>query len=108
MADTVYGNVSLGRETSEQQVWRARVGAAADASTLDTEGVFSGLSEQGNTLSVGHKQLLSLARALVSTPGGTDFDAAPYDKRYPSQAPRFPSPFVIVSANGMPIRLGMH
>ncbi|MGP4123384.1 MAG: SmdB family multidrug efflux ABC transporter permease/ATP-binding protein [Sodalis sp. (in: enterobacteria)] len=77
MADTVYGNVTLGREISEQQVWQAleQVQLAALVHSLPG-GVFSELAEQGNTLSVGQKQLLALARVLVFRPAILILDEA--------------------------------
>lgn len=69
LADTVYANVALGRDISED-----RVNQALRVSQLDTlvnsmpKGMNTILGEQGNNLSVGQKQLLALARVLVQTP----------------------------------------
>ncbi len=69
LADSLLANVQLGRAIPEQQVWQAleSVQLAALARTLP-EGIHTRLGEQGNTLSVGQKQLLALARVLVSPP----------------------------------------
>ncbi|MBX4181191.1 SmdB family multidrug efflux ABC transporter permease/ATP-binding protein [Sodalis sp. CWE] len=69
IADTVYANITLGRKISESQVWNAleQVKLAKLVHTLPG-GLYAELGEQGNTLSVGQKQLLSLARVLVFTP----------------------------------------
>ncbi|SNC58490.1 SmdB family multidrug efflux ABC transporter permease/ATP-binding protein [Sodalis endosymbiont of Henestaris halophilus] len=69
MADTIYGNVTLGRNINEHQVWRAleEVQLASLVRSLPA-GIFTQLGEQGNTLSIGQKQLLALARVLVSAP----------------------------------------
>lgn len=77
MADTVYGNITLGREISEHQVWRAleQVQLAVLVRSLPG-GLFAELGEQGNTLSGGQKQLLALARVLVSTPAILILDEA--------------------------------
>lgn len=77
MAETVYANVTLGRELSEQQVWHAleQVQLAPLVRTLPG-GLHAELGEQGNTLSVGQKQLLALARVLVSTPAILILDEA--------------------------------
>lgn len=69
LADTLYANVTLGRDIAEQDVWRVLdvVQLASLAADLP-DGLHSVIGEQGNTLSVGQKQLLSLARALVCPP----------------------------------------
>lgn len=69
LADSFYNNVSLGRAVSEQQVWQAleNVQLASLARELP-QGIHSRLGEQGNSLSVGQKQLLALARVLVAKP----------------------------------------
>lgn len=67
--DTVRGNVTLGADVSDDDVWEALRVAQADgfvrrlAHGLDTE-----LGERGTTLSGGQRQRLSLARALVRRP----------------------------------------
>ncbi|BAN99626.1 ABC transporter-like protein [Plautia stali symbiont] len=69
LADTLLANVRLGRDISEEDVWRAleKVQLAPLARTM-RDGIHTRLGEQGNTLSVGQKQLLALARVLVSLP----------------------------------------
>ena len=69
LADSFYANVTLGREISEEQVWKAleTVQLAELARTM-SDGIYTRLGEQGNNLSVGQKQLLALARVLVDTP----------------------------------------
>ncbi|MCW2942271.1 MAG: transporter related protein [Actinomycetia bacterium] len=67
--DTVRGNVTLGAELTDEEVWEALRAAQADGfvaalpSGLDTE-----LGERGTTLSGGQRQRLALARALVRQP----------------------------------------
>ncbi len=67
--DTVRGNVTLGVDVPDEEVWAALRTAQADgfvaalASGLDTR-----LGERGTTLSGGQRQRLSLARALVRRP----------------------------------------
>ena len=69
MADTFLANVTLGREISEQDVWQAlETVQLADLARSLPEGIHTQLGEQGNTLSVGQKQLLALARVLVELP----------------------------------------
>ncbi|WHP30334.1 SmdB family multidrug efflux ABC transporter permease/ATP-binding protein [Trabulsiella odontotermitis] len=69
MADSFFANVTLGRDISEASVWQAleTVQLATLARSMP-EGIYTRLGEQGNTLSVGQKQLLALARVLVETP----------------------------------------
>ncbi|MEO5852476.1 MAG: ABC transporter ATP-binding protein [Nocardioides sp.] len=67
--DTVRGNVTLGAEISDSEVWAALRSAQADGfvaalpSGLDTQ-----LGERGTSLSGGQRQRISLARALVRHP----------------------------------------
>jgi len=67
--DTVRGNVTLGADVDDEQVWRALALAQADRfvralpSGLDTR-----VGERGTTLSGGQRQRLALARALVRGP----------------------------------------
>lgn len=67
--DTVRGNVALGLDVGDDEVWDALRVAQADGfvrrlpAGLDTE-----LGERGTTLSGGQRQRLSLARALVRRP----------------------------------------
>ncbi len=69
MADSFLVNVTLGRDISEETVWRAleTVQLAELAHSL-ADGIHTRLGEQGNNLSVGQKQLLGLARVLVERP----------------------------------------
>ncbi|PKH21362.1 multidrug ABC transporter permease/ATP-binding protein [Enterobacterales bacterium CwR94] len=69
LADTLFANVALGRDVDEAQVWQAIETAQLGELTRSLpEGLWTRLGEQGNTLSVGQKQLLALARVLVATP----------------------------------------
>ncbi|ENG2550485.1 TPA: SmdB family multidrug efflux ABC transporter permease/ATP-binding protein [Citrobacter farmeri] len=69
MADSFLANVTLGRDISEEQVWQAlETVQLAELARGMSEGIHTQLGEQGNTLSVGQKQLLALARVLVATP----------------------------------------
>jgi len=67
--DTVRGNVTLGGDYSDEEVWAALRAAQADgfvaalAHGLDTQ-----LGERGTSLSGGQRQRISLARALVRRP----------------------------------------
>ncbi|MDQ1643324.1 MAG: ATP-binding cassette, subfamily bacterial, partial [Actinomycetota bacterium] len=67
--DTVRGNVSLGRDVDDDQVWEALRIAQADGFVgalpggLDTR-----IGERGMSLSGGQRQRLALARAIVSRP----------------------------------------
>lgn len=67
--DTVRGNVTLGADMSDEQVWQALRLAQADGfvsalpGTLDTQ-----IGERGTSLSGGQRQRLALARAIVRRP----------------------------------------
>jgi ATP-binding cassette subfamily B protein len=67
--DTVRGNVTLGADIADDEVWAALRAAQADgfvaalAHGLDTQ-----LGERGTSLSGGQRQRISLARALVRRP----------------------------------------
>ncbi|MGH3331659.1 MAG: ABC transporter ATP-binding protein [Nocardioidaceae bacterium] len=67
--DTVRGNVTLGSDISDEEVWAALRAAQADGfvAALST-GLDSRLGERGTTLSGGQRQRLSLARALARHP----------------------------------------
>ncbi|MET3960345.1 ATP-binding cassette subfamily B protein [Marmoricola sp. OAE513] len=67
--DTVRGNVTLGEDVSDEEVWSALRTAQADGFVAALpEGLDSRLGERGTTLSGGQRQRLSLARALVRRP----------------------------------------
>ncbi|CAO97542.1 SmdB family multidrug efflux ABC transporter permease/ATP-binding protein [Erwinia tasmaniensis] len=69
LADSFFANVTLGREVGEDRVWAALEAVRlADLARSMPEGIHTRLGEQGNSLSVGQKQLLALARVLVLTP----------------------------------------
>ena len=69
MADSFLANVTLGRDITEEQVWLAlETVQLAELARGMSDGIHTQLGEQGNTLSVGQKQLLALARVLVATP----------------------------------------
>lgn len=69
MADSFFANVTLGRPFTEEQVWDVLEKVQlADLVRGMNDGLFTMLGEQGNTLSVGQKQLLALARVLIETP----------------------------------------
>ena len=67
--DSVRGNVTLGADVSDEEVWAALRAAQADGfvaalpAGLDTE-----LGERGTSLSGGQRQRIALARALVRRP----------------------------------------
>lgn len=67
--DTVRGNVTLGAEIPDEEVWAALRTAQADGFVAAlTEGLDARLGERGTSLSGGQRQRLSLARALVRKP----------------------------------------
>jgi ABC-type multidrug transport system fused ATPase/permease subunit len=67
--DTVRGNVTLGEDVSDEDVWAALRTAQADGFVAALpHGLDSVLGERGTTLSGGQRQRLSLARALVRRP----------------------------------------
>ncbi|SFC33413.1 SmdB family multidrug efflux ABC transporter permease/ATP-binding protein [Pragia fontium] len=69
LADTVYANIALGRDISEEQVWQALQISQLEPLVKEMpKGIHTVFGEQGNNLSVGQKQLLALARVLVQTP----------------------------------------
>lgn len=69
MAESVLANVTLGRDISEEAVWKALQSVQlADLVRELPQGIHTCLGEQGNNLSVGQKQLLALARVLVQAP----------------------------------------
>jgi ATP-binding cassette subfamily B protein len=67
--DTIRGNVTLGADVGDDEVWRALRTAQADGFVAALPGgLDSRLGERGTTLSGGQRQRLSLARALVRRP----------------------------------------
>lgn len=67
--DTVRGNVALGLELDDEQVWDALRLAQADGFvTRLPEGLDTRVGERGTTLSGGQRQRIALARAIVRTP----------------------------------------
>ncbi|HLK94974.1 MAG TPA: ABC transporter ATP-binding protein [Nocardioidaceae bacterium] len=67
--DTVRGNVSLGDEVPDEQVWQAlRTAQADDFVARLPLGLDQEIGERGTTLSGGQRQRLALARALVRRP----------------------------------------
>ena len=67
--DTVRGNVSLGSDLPDDDVWEALRTAQADGFVAALpHGLDTRLGERGTSLSGGQRQRLSLARALVRRP----------------------------------------
>ncbi|MEZ5092394.1 ABC transporter ATP-binding protein [Nocardioides sp.] len=67
--DTVRGNVTLGADLSDEQVWQALRTAQADGFVAAlAEGLDTRLGERGASLSGGQRQRIALARALVRRP----------------------------------------
>jgi ATP-binding cassette, subfamily B, bacterial len=67
--DTVRGNVTLGADVADEEVWSALRTAQADGFVAALpEGLDTRLGERGTSLSGGQRQRISLARALVRRP----------------------------------------
>ncbi len=67
--DTVRGNVGLGADLSDQEIWQALEDAqAADFVRALPDGLDAHLGERGTSLSGGQRQRISLARALLRNP----------------------------------------
>jgi ATP-binding cassette subfamily B protein len=67
--DTVRGNVALGADVPDDDVWQALRTAQADGFVAALpDGLDTRLGERGTSLSGGQRQRLSLARALVRRP----------------------------------------
>ncbi|MBZ5736845.1 ABC transporter ATP-binding protein [Nocardioides mangrovi] len=67
--DTVRGNVTLGADVSDDDVWAALRAAQADGFVAAlSDGLDTRLGERGTSLSGGQRQRISLARALVRRP----------------------------------------
>jgi ABC-type multidrug transport system fused ATPase/permease subunit len=67
--DTVRGNVTLGAEMCDQEVWDAlRVAQAERFVAALPHGLDTVVGERGTTLSGGQRQRLALARAVVRRP----------------------------------------
>jgi ATP-binding cassette subfamily B protein len=67
--DTVRGNVTLGADVPDDEVWAALRAAEADGFVAAlAHGLDTTLGERGTSLSGGQRQRISLARALVRQP----------------------------------------
>ncbi len=67
--DTVRGNVTLGADFTDEEVWEALRVAQADGFVAAlSDGLETTLGERGTSLSGGQRQRLALARALVRRP----------------------------------------
>ncbi len=67
--DTVRGNVTLGADVGDDEVWHALRVAQADGFVAALpHGLDTQLGERGTSLSGGQRQRISLARALVRRP----------------------------------------
>lgn len=67
--DTVRGNVTLGLDSSDEEVWAALRRAQADGFVAELPaGLDTRIGERGATLSGGQRQRLALARALARRP----------------------------------------
>lgn len=69
LADTFFSNIALGRKISEERVWEIlKIVNLYSLVKSMPKGLYSILGEEGNNLSVGQKQLLSISRILVKKP----------------------------------------
>ncbi|MFT4262732.1 MAG: ABC transporter ATP-binding protein [Nocardioides sp.] len=67
--DTVRGNVTLGADFSDEEVWAAlRIAQAAEFVDALPQRLDTRLGERGTSLSGGQRQRISLARALIRRP----------------------------------------
>ncbi|MFE0146752.1 ABC transporter ATP-binding protein [Nonomuraea sp. NPDC059007] len=67
--DTVRGNVALGLEVTDEEVWAALRLAQADGFVARlADGLDTRVGERGTTLSGGQRQRIALARAIVRRP----------------------------------------
>ncbi|MEV4894550.1 ABC transporter ATP-binding protein, partial [Nonomuraea sp. NPDC055795] len=67
--DTVRGNVALGLEVTDEEVWAALRLAQADGFVARlSDGLETRVGERGTTLSGGQRQRIALARAIVRRP----------------------------------------
>jgi ATP-binding cassette subfamily B protein len=67
--DTVRGNVTLGADLTDEEVWRALAVAQADRFVRALpDGLATKVGERGTTLSGGQRQRIALARALARRP----------------------------------------
>ncbi len=67
--DTVRGNITLGADVTDAEVWGALRTAQADGFVAALpDGLDTQLGERGTSLSGGQRQRISLARALVRSP----------------------------------------
>jgi len=67
--DTVRGNVTLGADLPDEEIWAALRAAQADGFVAALpDGLDTMLGERGTSLSGGQRQRISLARALVRNP----------------------------------------
>ncbi|QCI18436.1 SmdB family multidrug efflux ABC transporter permease/ATP-binding protein [Buchnera aphidicola (Aphis nasturtii)] len=69
LADTFFANITLGRDISEDKIWKIlKIVNLFSLVKSMPKGLHAVLGEEGNTLSAGQKQLLSIARILVKNP----------------------------------------
>ncbi|WP_228386499.1 ABC transporter ATP-binding protein [Ornithinicoccus halotolerans] len=67
--DTVRGNVTLGTDRTDEEVWEAlRIAQADDFVRQLPQGLDTRVGERGGTLSGGQRQRIALARAIVRRP----------------------------------------
>ncbi|CAL4324198.1 Multidrug resistance-like ATP-binding protein MdlB [Buchnera aphidicola (Thelaxes suberi)] len=68
-ADTIYNNITLGQNIPEKKIWNIlkKIGLLKLVQEMPNK-LSEILGEQGNNLSIGQKQLISLARILVIQP----------------------------------------